>query len=545
MATRTGKVILAKGIRLDKDYKNIIDYTESSMVTLCQNRAVGQFNNCSFLRPDKNIIDVNISYGDALKANYIAFQNPDYSYKWFFAFIDKVEYISNNNTRFYYTIDECSTWYDYWTLKSCFVVREHTNDDTVGSNLIPENLETGKFIMNGTPTAMTSGAPYYVINADKAPSTGSSPDTSTYYAANIGGLPIAGNLFLFTNWQRLQNAMFTYSSMDGGLDHVKNVFVGSPLVFQGADSDYVIGTYEDDDFAYYKYIGKSSPVERTMTISAPTTINGYTPRNKKLLSSPYQYAILTNNNGSANELNYEYFSDRSNIVIKSKGVPCVGGSVIAYPLNYKGVSENFSESIVGGKFPTLSWSGDSYTNWLTQNAVNIRNSVIGETATVAGGIALGVITGGAGGAMIAGASLLSGAKSAGEMLQQQSEQKKIPNSFSGNINGGDVITSNRTNDIYIWKMSITAEFAQVIDNYFDLYGYKTLKVKLPNQTGRSYWNYVQIGDGESIGTIVDRVNTASVPSASMDIINRVYQKGVTIWHNHDNIGNYNLNNTII
>ena len=31
----------------------------------------------------------------------------------------------------------------------------------------------------------------------------------------------------------------------------------------------------------------------------------------------------------------------------------------------------------------------------------------------------------------------------------------------------------------------------------------------------------------------------------MDIINNVARNGVTIWHNHDNIGNYNLDNPIV
>ena len=39
----------------------------------------------------KNTVDIEVAYGTALTANYIAFQNPDYSNKWFFAFIDDVE----------------------------------------------------------------------------------------------------------------------------------------------------------------------------------------------------------------------------------------------------------------------------------------------------------------------------------------------------------------------------------------------------------------------------------------------------------------------
>ena len=46
--------------------------------------------------------------------------------------------------------------------------------------------------------------------------------------------------------------------------------------------------------------------------------------------------------------------------------------------------QNEEEGIMAGKFPTLSWSEDLYTNWLTQNGVNlsvgISKEVLGTSA---------------------------------------------------------------------------------------------------------------------------------------------------------------------
>lgn len=61
---------------------------------------------------------------------------------------------------------------------------------------------------------------------------------------------------------------------------------------------------------------------------------------------------------------------------------------------------------------------------------------------------------------------------------------------------------------------------------------------MPNITGRMYWNYVEIGANEEIGY-------GEVPGKFMDTINNACRRGVTIWHNHANVGNYNLNNTIV
>ena len=87
-------------------------------------------------------------------------------------------------------------------------------------------------------------------------------------------------------------------------------------------------------------------------------------------------------------------------------------------------------------------------------------------------------------------------------------------------------------------MRVKTENLKIIDDYFTRFGYAIKKLEVPNITGRQYWNYVEIGAQEEIGY-------GEVPTKYMDIINNACRRGVTIWHNHANVGNYNLNNTII
>lgn len=63
----------------------------------------------------------------------------------------------------------------------------------------------------------------------------------------------------------------------------------------------------------------------------------------------------------------------------------LGGSIKCIPINYGNSSlQNEEEGLICGKFPTLSWSEDLYTNWLTQNGVNlsvgISKEVLGTSA---------------------------------------------------------------------------------------------------------------------------------------------------------------------
>ncbi len=59
-----------------------------------------------------------------------------------------------------------------------------------------------------------------------------------------------------------------------------------------------------------------------------------------------------------------------------------------------------------------------------------------------------------------------------------------------------------------------------------------------NQYNKQNWNYIQIANDDEIGN-------GSVPSSYMEEINNACRRGLTIWHNHANIGNYSLSNNIV
>ena len=143
----TSKIILAKNINIDKQYTNVLSYSEQDMLTLCQSQThlVASANNYSFIRPTGSIM-AGFTYAQCLQANYIAFQNPDYSNKWFFAWIDDVIYKGDKNTEITFTVDAWSTWFDYWTKKVCFINRQHVLNDTIGLHTIPENLDVGEVV---------------------------------------------------------------------------------------------------------------------------------------------------------------------------------------------------------------------------------------------------------------------------------------------------------------------------------------------------------------------------------------------------------------
>ena len=530
-------IVYLLNVPLEDDMKNTLYFSSSANQHSYFESNIGKsYTNVSY-QSDTRTFRCPDQIDTVRQYNYIMWQNSAYSNKWFYAFIKRMVYVSDGYTDVEFEVDPLQTYMFDIEVMPSFIEREHTNNDTAGNNLIPEGLEHGEYVTNGEVIKMSQyNHPYFVINADKAPATdasGNPKNTSTWLSINTGGLPMSGGLFLFDNMPTLTNAFLTYSRMEGGLDHIKNVYVANEFTING--NDYELGDFQRDEYAYYIYKGRSTPVEVTSTLSAPTSLNGYTPRNKKLLSAPYQYLLVTNNNGSSNELNYEYFTDRTNISIKSKGIPTVGGSIIAYPLNYKGTTDNYNEGIMGGKLPTLSWSGDAYTNWLTQNAVNIGTNVMTSALSIGTSAMAGLLTGGVGSAIALTAGM-SGVNAVTNQLTELYNHSIVPNTFSGNTNGGDVSTAGKINNIYIWKMSITSQFAQVIDSYFDLYGYKTNKVKVPNVAHRQNWWYTKTINANIVG---------NVPNDDMNKIKSAYNNGLTFWRNPANFLNYSVSNGIV
>ena len=80
------------------------------------------------------------------------------------------------------------------------------------------------------------------------------------------------------------------------------------------------------------------------------------------------------------------------------------------------------------------------------------------------------------------------------------------------------------------------EYARIIDDFFDMYGYKTCRVKTPNSNHRENWWYTKT---------VNANITGNVPNDAMNKIKQAYNDGLTFWKNPANFLNYSVSNGII
>lgn len=520
------RIILCKGIKLDRDYANVLSYSQNDMLSLCRNskHRIIEASDYSFVTGRENTIRTDFTYEQCLKANYIAFQNPRYDNKWFFAFIDNIRYLSDRVTEISFTVDAWSTWFDDWDKKRCFIVREHVDTDNVGANTVPENLEIGDLICDfeqyETDVSSVNGWYWIVISTSYNPTQDYKSKGVGMYAGYIQGSmwfawlinPLADE----TETIDKINTFIQDTDSQGMSDSITSIFT---LPYQAIP---ITGTTNDGRVIEANYVDE----DVTFTKSSFRAFDDFTPKNNKMYTYPYSFCRVSNNNGQINDYKIELFDDEIDFNIT--GIPCEGYSSILRPKNYKGQSICNDETISLGKYPTLSWASDSFTNWVSQNAVNIvaSNAVSG----------LGLIASAATG-NVAG-TVLSASSMAANLIGQFNQASLLNNNAKGNLNSGDIAFKNNMNRFKFMHMRPKKEYLQIIDDYFTRFGYKINRVLEPNIVGRANWNYLEIGGNETVGN-------GDVPVTYMNQINDACRRGVTIWHNHENIGNFNLDNSIV
>lgn len=544
------RIILSKGIKLDRSYTQVLAISETNMINLMltNDHLVSSKTDYSFIR-ERGSIKVQETYANCLKANYIAFQNTDYSGKWFFAFIDKVKYISETATEIYYTIDVWTTWFDYWNPKSCYIVRQHATTDVAGDNLVPERLEHGEYVEGASSYAESIFSTYSYILVSSVILEGATPVT---HFTNLGGVVMPGYAYYCPDTARIDQLLTAIELIPDA--EVLYIYMIPSILIPSANINVDTGLITSFSTPYNS---------NKKALSRPTSLDGYTPVNKKLLTYPYQYCLFNNLNGASNILMYEYSGHLSGatgledgaIYVKYLGVPSIGCSIIAVPQYYKGDADSIVNMLVCGKYPTLGWSEDAYTNWLTQNAVNLTSAkaltgieIIGGIGMIAGGLALSSTGAGAvaGTGMISSGigSLTKGGADALELASEYYNHSIEPDSFKGNLNAGDIMTCYGAMGFEFKAMTITSEYARKIDHFFTRFGYAVNDVAYPNMLHRANYNYVQISK-DSTTAFSNNANNICVPATELEMINNMFRNGVTVWNNHTNFGDYSVANGII
>ena len=111
-----------------------------------------------------------------------------------------------------------------------------------------------------------------------------------------------------------------------------------------------------------------------------------------------------------------------------------------------------------------------------------------------------------------------------------------PDQVHGNLGAGDFMWAKYRSPFTFTPMGITQQYARICDDYLDVFGYQTNRMKVPNTNHRQNWWYTKTRNANIIG---------NVPNEEMNKIKSAYNNGLTFWRNPSNFLNYSVSNGIV
>lgn len=531
---------------LELDNKNQITFsTAEAQFNYFNSLPKIELDSASYVRKD-DTIRVPELLEDILSYNYLMYRNHNYSNKWIYAFITDSEYLNDNCTAISFETDVFQTWQFDLQYKPSFVIREHTNNDTIGLNTIDEGLNIGE-VVEETEVSDSSLNQYLYVGmySDWLPSGTTTGTGDEYNGITVYNKGIVGHkLILFKMIQTSETVpsladlslFISLTNSDGHISLLHDMFIipaalitESTLEYHTFSRTFNLQTFECN---YWTIPMSLSPASFSINVPKVTSFSGITGiRNNKCYCYPYNYILATNNNGNHNIYKYELFSNSTNATFNIQLALQIGISGRAVPTNYKGMDYDDDEAIPLGKYPTCGWTADSYVNWLTQQSVNMPFKI----ASTIMGLGTGSVNNKPATTANTASNIVSTANQIGNIIGDFYSAQLLPN-IEGGGNTGDVLYSSERNNIYFKCMRAKLEYLRIIDDYFTMFGYKTNLLKVPNITGRSNWNYVET---QNINIIAD------IPQNDLNLIKEMFNNGITLWHTTDYFLDYSRTNSIV
>lgn len=541
---------LLTGVPIDKNQSDTLWFASVAAQTAYFNSKVKRtFTLQTYQRLQRGYCRLEVSADQIYDCNYMMFQNTSYGNKWFYAFVNNVEYINDDTAEVRFTIDPIQTWFFDYTLNQVYVERITPSSDDIGENILPEPLTMGEYVLNNgyeiVKLANSDSGDFsknqciIVQYISPEGTAGGGADSNGRIYSNVYS---AAELFVFLADDVTKHAA---SGESEGLTDIErlNKFIGS----QAAHFDAIVGMYmcpllgvggsldpntfpqlepltsAGDIFVRRVKAGGVIQITPSMTAITPSTsLSGYTPRNKKCYTYPYTFYHVDAPDGQSLICRYEFFNNLtpSFRVSLNNTYPV---EVNLFPVNYKkmpsGALEPENEyrpeklSIKG--FPQCSWSMDAYSAWMAQNSVPMA---VRGLAALGQGMVGGASMGGGAGAVAGGV-----AGTVGAIADFASSYYSA--SIAADITKGSFATGS--NDVSAERMKFKGgcmtqpyNYIKSIDQFFDAFGYAKREWMTVNIHQRSRWTYIKTN-----GANVD----GSVPADDAQYIADCYDRGIRFW----------------
>lgn len=515
-------IILLSNVPIQPNYSDTLYFeTLTEQTNYFLGKTLRRFEAQYYQRHTYNKCRLNVNADLVDMCNYMMFQNTAFQNKWFYAFVTSVEYINVNVAEITFEIDQLQSWFFEYSTMPCFVERMHSYTDDIGDNIVPENINTGEYVANGNFNYIIPDLSEELVIALLFSSISSGDTTAT---SNYDNVYSTGNIHLYHNNASGRVALQIY------LIQQAPQFWGSVMAVYMLPKWCIGATQQNfsDGDILVDFVQEAQVTATLSNITGSETLDGYTPKNNKMYTYPFNFLHVDNCQDIGMNLRYEFFNGQDNryinFIILGNALPPV--STILMPVDYKNSHIYYNETIGITNYPQCPVAIDAYTLWFTQNLIP---DIIKLGGGVFGGLSGGGSTGGAIGGALGGISniIASGVQSSlqGDVIK-------------GNVQNGNLSSAtNRLRYEYV-RMSVNAMQAKIIDDYFTAFGYAQNQIMMPSRKSRTRFTYIKTNGCTIKGTL---------PNEAISVIQKIYDTGIRFWNdkNQASVLNMNIPNSLL
>lgn len=531
-------------------------------------------------------IRVNKSKDSLYNVNYMMYRNDHFGSKWFYAFVDSLEYINANVTEIRFSTDVWQTWESALNFHESFIVRQHIpkGEDTIGANLQPEGFTNLKYVeekllRNDLVKYHSSDKSLAIIVCCTEYPDGDSGVWRKPPKCLIDEVQGTLAYIPFISTDTFFNFLSKFINESGKSESIVNIFTcpiecfydqtsgtfnfkeGTPL---GVSPNVSVSNVWETNWIRYRI-----PKMNKINIGTHgTTVNHYA-RNNKMYTFPFTKVILTNNSGSSLTFRQEFFdgtpTEGEDIVFDVRNTVLQPVTSYCHPANYR--EGDYVNGLSLTNYPMLPWYTDTYSRWLTLNQNTLKYQQLTPIINLGVSNFNNMISSATGGASsyissagqidsarttqgqfsgIAGAianrvsslgtqinNTVNNLVSTGEQIwsfyAKKADMELQPNLSAGNYNANNILQMNQKLNFRVMFQRVCFEQFKQIDNYFDKFGYAINDFKAVNYNNRSNFDYI-----ETSQVVID----GDVPEDDMDTIKNIFNSGVRIWHDTSTFLNY-------
>ena len=517
-------------------------------------KVIYTFTDMKFIR-EHRAVKVNLNVETLEAANYMRFRNNAYNGIWMYCAIDRVEYVNPNTSLIYFAVDAWQTYFMNVEIRDCDIAREHESSGAgYTANTQPEGIDYGDYrLVNEYVSSLNigslSGMSYVIVSTVNLISSGGTVDNPVIYGAEGGEL------------KNLPSAAGVYyvDPSTSTIDAIISALEDYPWISQS-----IVAIYPFPDFLIPKSGVFSSAMGFQIGLARGNSGANYGDivvanwrsllpafSQSKLYCYPYSFIEIAMPDGASIILKPEMIAD-ANLSIRVSGAIIPDGIIIARVQNYNGGTNendwtNNAVSFTG--FPLFPVQNDQFTlaksqaqsmNNLARTQANARidfngwMDLVGIAGNVLGGNVGSLFTGAVGTIQNLATGIFNEQQNA-ETARQRINMMQSAISLAGASAGGAesvMLSLTETLNIHIRFWSIRPEYQTKLQQYFDAFGYASNRIGVPNMNNRPRYNYVRCNSVNIYGNI---------PQEHLSTIRNMFLNGVTLWHDHDNVGTYGNN----